>query len=183
MKGNLKGQLRGQAAMEYLMTYGWALFMIVVVIAALLYLNPFKMPEMCVFQQPGFSCGESAPQVFLENNEVYVSLRLYNQFGKTVNLEGHKVACTTASIGDVDKDTVGKSPTDIGGSDVKNIGAGSSKVLKTQCVDANGNPITITPGSQFKGIYIVWYNFDDDPDPTVHREAVANLVSTVVEKK
>lgn len=34
--------LKGQAAMEYLMTYGWAILAIVLVIAALIFLNPFR---------------------------------------------------------------------------------------------------------------------------------------------
>lgn len=34
--------LRGQAAMEYLMTYGWALLALVVVLAALIYLGVLR---------------------------------------------------------------------------------------------------------------------------------------------
>ena len=43
------GSLRAQAAMEYLVTYGWALLVIVIVIAVLLYINPFRAPEQCLF--------------------------------------------------------------------------------------------------------------------------------------
>ncbi len=42
--------------MEYLMTYGWALLVIVIVIAVLIYINPFRAPEQCVFDQAGFLC-------------------------------------------------------------------------------------------------------------------------------
>lgn len=42
---------KGQAAMEYLMTYGWAILVIVIVLAALLYLGVFnvgqRVPEQC----------------------------------------------------------------------------------------------------------------------------------------
>ncbi len=48
---------KGQAALEYLMTYGWAILAVVVVLAVLWYLGIFtpKAPEMCVFDSP-FSC-------------------------------------------------------------------------------------------------------------------------------
>ncbi|MCX8166907.1 MAG: hypothetical protein N3E37_03580 [Candidatus Micrarchaeota archaeon] len=51
---------RAQAAMEYLMTYGWALLAIVIVIALLLYLNPFQIQEVCV-PDPGIDCTQPLP--------------------------------------------------------------------------------------------------------------------------
>ena len=50
------GKKTGQAAMEYLMTYGWALLVIVIVIAILLIMNPFSAPQSCKFDQIGFAC-------------------------------------------------------------------------------------------------------------------------------
>lgn len=55
--------LKGQSAMEYLMTYGWALLVIVIVIAVLIYINPFRAPEQCVFDQAGFLCQKPILQV------------------------------------------------------------------------------------------------------------------------
>ena len=50
---------RGQSAMEYLMTYGWAILVIIIVIAVLFYigvLNPRNVtPTSCTFP-PGISC-------------------------------------------------------------------------------------------------------------------------------
>ena len=47
---------RGQAAMEFLMTYGWALLVVLVAIGALMYfdiLNPAKiLPEQCILSPP-----------------------------------------------------------------------------------------------------------------------------------
>ncbi|HLC46713.1 MAG TPA: hypothetical protein VJI75_03140 [Candidatus Nanoarchaeia archaeon] len=52
-------QKRAQAAMEFLLTYGWAILIVLVVIAALAYfgvLSPSKfLPEKCTFQ-PGILC-------------------------------------------------------------------------------------------------------------------------------
>ena len=50
---------KGQSAMEYLMTYGWAILVIIIVIAVLFYigvLNPRNVtPSTCTFP-PGISC-------------------------------------------------------------------------------------------------------------------------------
>lgn len=54
MERNLK--MRAQAAMEYLTTYGWALLIIFIVIAALVALNPVSTPTACRFDQVGFGC-------------------------------------------------------------------------------------------------------------------------------
>jgi hypothetical protein len=54
---------RGQAAMEFLMTYGWAILAAVIAIGVLAYFGVFSpgkyMPESCVINQP-FGCEESA---------------------------------------------------------------------------------------------------------------------------
>jgi hypothetical protein len=51
--------LRAQSAMEYLMTYGWAILIIAVVLAALFSLNVFnsgaQLGTSCI-GQPGYSC-------------------------------------------------------------------------------------------------------------------------------
>jgi len=58
----ISGQIRhkkSQAAMEFLMTYGWAILVVLAAIAALAYfgvLSPEKfLPEKCVLQ-PGIAC-------------------------------------------------------------------------------------------------------------------------------
>lgn len=173
--------LRGQAAMEYLMTYGWALLVIVVVIAALFFLtqNLFKI-EGCNFQPTGFSCGDAPPQVYVSgvNNEAKISIRVYNQFGQPVLLKN--VVCTTATIGEV-KDGMKDTPSN-GTATVPQIGAGSSVVLVTDCVDSNNNKVTLTPGSQFKGNYIIWYNFNNDPNQNVPRQAVGTVAGPILKQ-
>ena len=66
---------RGQAAMEFLMTYGWAILVVLVAIGALAYfgvLNPSKfLPSSCTIA-PGMGCDdfkvtESTVQVLLRN--------------------------------------------------------------------------------------------------------------------
>lgn len=66
---------RGQAAMEFLMTYGWAILVVLIAIAALAYfgvLNPSKfLPNSCTIA-PGIGCDEfkietASAQLLLRN--------------------------------------------------------------------------------------------------------------------
>jgi len=58
---SMRSEPRGQAAMEFLMTYGWAILVVLVAIAALAYfgvLNPQRfLPETCTVG-PGISCDD-----------------------------------------------------------------------------------------------------------------------------
>ena len=65
---------KGQAAMEFLMTYGWAILVVLAAIGALAYfgvLSPSKhLPESCIFGQ-GISCvdftvGPSTATLYLQ---------------------------------------------------------------------------------------------------------------------
>ncbi len=62
MKTPEKNSKRGQAAMEYLTTYGWAILIIVIVLAALIYMGVFnvmnKVPESCTFD-PTLQCSSA----------------------------------------------------------------------------------------------------------------------------
>ncbi len=59
MFGKKKGDMKAQSAMEYLMTYGWAILIIAVVLAALFELGVFNgsnlAPQACI-AQAGFQC-------------------------------------------------------------------------------------------------------------------------------
>lgn len=74
----------GQAAMEFLATYGWALLIILVAIGALTYMGIIDVsktrPESCLLDQ-GFSCDNFAVQ---EGN---ATLRVQNNFGRELTLD------------------------------------------------------------------------------------------------
>ncbi|MFH1636826.1 MAG: hypothetical protein ABIB71_00195, partial [Candidatus Woesearchaeota archaeon] len=68
---------KGQAAMEFLMTYGWAILVVLIAIGALAYfgvLNPSRfLPKSCTIS-PGFSCEEfkvttSGAQLLMRNGK------------------------------------------------------------------------------------------------------------------
>ena len=80
---------KGQAAMEFLMTYGWAILVVLAAIAALAYfgvLNPSRfLPETC--QLPaGLVCVGGKASVDGVNDRVELGFR--NELGFSVNVTG-----------------------------------------------------------------------------------------------
>ena len=76
---------KAQAAMEFLMTYGWAILIVLLAIAALAYfgvLNPGRfMSSSCVFNQPGLSCIEFK----VDGNTGNITLVMQNGMGQDLN--------------------------------------------------------------------------------------------------
>lgn len=88
---------KGQAAMEFLMTYGWAILVVLVAIGALAYLgvlSPSKhIPESCIFSQ-GIACLD------FKVTPTVVNIYLQNGFAQDIDL--HEVTagnCNAAVIG------------------------------------------------------------------------------------
>ncbi|MBD3398460.1 hypothetical protein GF412_04515 [Candidatus Micrarchaeota archaeon] len=168
----MKNYRKGQAAMEYLMTYGWALLAIVIVIAALIYLNPFSAPELCLFQQQGFSCSEPNPQIYSDGGDVSMNVRIWNKLGKTVEIKG--IVCTNAQATEVELTSEFELD--------QTIPTGSSDdFFNIDCIDSDGDQIQMQPNVEFRGKLIVWYNYEDDLSENIKHEAQANVISVVVE--
>jgi len=85
---------RGQAAMEFLMTYGWAILAAVVVIGVLAYFGVFKpstyVPEQCVLSAP-LGCNA------WNANTTGINLEIRNGAGETINVTGISVSISTPS--------------------------------------------------------------------------------------
>jgi hypothetical protein len=100
--------MKGQAAMEFLMTYGWAILVVLAAIAALTYfgvLSPQKfLPETCTMPS-GVACLDS------QVTETEATLVLQNAIGfdmSTVSVQldtGGCTAATAASLANADKAT------------------------------------------------------------------------------
>lgn len=147
--------LRGQAAMEYLMTYGWALLVIVVVLAALLFINPFRAPEQCTFDTPSFVCGK--PLLAANNANPAQSGILYakitNGFSSGINVYG--VYCTNSR-------EAPQAP-DRRSAQSKFVPANNDCSLEAiKCTKANNAPIS--EGEDFSGKLYVYYSLLDDAD-------------------
>lgn len=77
---------RGQAALEFLLTYSWAILVVIVIIGALAYfgvLNPKNfIPEKCTFGA-GISCDDWAYSSTTHN----ITLRLTNGYGRGIQVK------------------------------------------------------------------------------------------------
>jgi len=128
-KTSLRGN-RGQAAIEFLVTYGWAIMAAMLVIGALTYFgitNPAtSLPDKCVFSN-AFECKD-----FIINDTV-IRLKLINTAGQSVFGTGVS-GNITASF------------TDIGGGscDVKNTpqSLDPEAELEINCTNPPGYPFT-----------------------------------------
>lgn len=178
-KYNLKGRtLRGQAAMEYLMTYGWAILVIVIVIAALLFLNPFKSPETCLFQQPGFSCSDVKPLAYLDPagtnpSQVQMKFSILNKNPSEVKI--YKIVCTTKPIGDLKYEDFVGAPL----SAPITISQGGSSTIDIPCDAASGS-LKLSVNTEFKGSVAMWYSYSNDPDYGDSSKAIKRSVSATV---
>jgi len=106
------GNKKGQAALEYLMTYGWAILAVVVVLAVLWYLGIFtpKAPEMCVFDSP-FSCVDGI--AYVNSSTLKFSVGVQSVFVNTasiinVTLNGKDITdtCSSTSLTPDQKNTI-----------------------------------------------------------------------------
>ncbi len=73
---------KGQSALEYLMTYGWALVVIVIVIAALFAFGVFNTPK---------NCTQTGGQMLIKNydfNSGLIQLQITNGTPNTVEITG-----------------------------------------------------------------------------------------------
>lgn len=77
---------RGQAALEFLLTYSWAILVVIVIIGALAYfgvLNPKNfIPEKCTFGA-GFSCTDWA---YTNANRGTITLRITNSLPNAIHI-------------------------------------------------------------------------------------------------
>ncbi len=150
----------GQAAMEYLMTYGWVLLIIVVVISVLMSITIFHAPERCMFSDPSFTC--EGPRLMSEDpvsktstqsgysNLLYATIT--NGMPGSIQIVG--MACTSSHAPQRDENNFldtyfqvsppGISPQPppliLNHLDSFNTGTGPAHTFKLQCfdVDANG---------------------------------------------
>ncbi len=87
---------KAQAAMEFLMTYGWAILVVLAAIAALAYfgvLSPQKfLPEKCILQ-PGIAC------VNHKVESTQTTLILLNSLGRTITINSVTVGACSTSFG------------------------------------------------------------------------------------
>lgn len=180
------GFKKGQAVMEYLITYGLALFVILIVLAILVavVLPSLQAPETCQFTQPGFGCSTKKHVLVADSsNNVRVLFQLDNQQGKSVEILD--VMCSSAGPANVRKSDVDSADPS---AFVEQMAAGTSRSFggsasdlteEIPCYDEQGNQLTLTAGSAFKGSLAVVYRFTEDVPSAPTRLAVATVTGNV----
>jgi len=155
---------KGQAAMEYLMTYGWALLIIIVVTAIFvgLIMN-LQAPERCDFTTPGLICNNPLPVIAGDN----INVRLGNGMQRKINVTG--IGCyPDVSAGASDAETAGAIK------DVTNVvisSGGWENFQNIQCEGADD----VNPGETYTGKLFIRYNFGAT-DVVANRYADATIV-------
>ncbi len=176
--------------MEYLMTYGWALLVIVIVIAVLLSLNVFQAPEQCIFDQQNFACGNvrliDTTKATASKGVLFADIT--NGNSKTITIDA--ITCIkgrTAPPSDWRAWTSGNSVSGItGGLTVPfqgtfNLGNPqnlASAANQLTCYDpATGAAAVISPNDQFNGRVYIAYKFADDANGVPDKIVGANVAT------
>lgn len=87
----MKSFRKGQAAMEFLMTYGWAILVVLIAIAALVYfgaINPERFVSDSCTLAPPLSCSQQGDFIALSEAADNVRFRVNNGAGNTINVVG-----------------------------------------------------------------------------------------------
>ena len=136
VKRRLKMERRGQAALEFLMTYGWAILAAIVVIALLaIYIRPDSISPDVVLVEPPFS--DISAQVSVAND---VKLEIRNGFGSNLNITAVGISPVTSPSG----------ITCITNTTVGNLAADDFNVVTVDCT-------TMVVGDSFRGSIFIRY--------------------------
>ncbi|MEM4295885.1 MAG: hypothetical protein QXI89_00070 [Candidatus Anstonellales archaeon] len=159
---------KAQAAIEFLMTYGWAIFVILIVLGALVfYLTRFRSSgEFCLADQ-GFTCSDliATTKISGTDRSVNVSFRFINQKDKAINLIN--ITCVRSEFTGNEpfssiKDVVssGLQP----GVSTVQLSPGQTIELKNVPCYEQGTKTRLQMGQNqdFQGVVIIKYNFTTD---------------------
>ena len=154
---------KGQAAMEYLMTYGWAIMVAIIVFGALIFFGVFstKNPEFCQMP-PGTVCSKS----YLDSNTDRLSVTLYNSFPKDIVVVA--IGCSKRLNATMTCTMSGPYPAPICGTDFPpgvTVRKGSSLTFNITCEEDAG-PLAFEPGEGYAGNINVRYYFAGETDST-----------------
>ncbi len=157
---------RGQAAVDYLSTYGWAMLIMAIVLAALLWLgvfNPFgRVPDRCSFE-PGIKCESVKATVSgVEAIQIINTLRIANQLPQALIVcyarctqEQDAAAPQILSIGTV---------ADCVRSNRLRLASGESGYvpLNMACLNSAGNAMGGKAGDRYSANLFVYYVLEGD---------------------
>lgn len=172
------GKKKGQAAMEYLMTYGWALLVIIIVLALLLIIlgGYLRATPSCTFEEAGFVCNEPTVPILDQSGVLYGGF----QHAKDEPINISNIACVEGQVSkdqvptwiSVDKQVRPRQYVSFG-----NL-TGSAGI---QCYTPAGSAVSATGGGQFRGQLWIEYNYQSDAaiGYADSRTAVATVIANV----
>lgn len=180
------GYKKGQAVMEYLITYGLALFVILIVLAILVavVLPSLRAPETCQFTQPGFTCNQKPHAIVADaSDSVYLLFQLDNAQGRAITITG--ISCMTTATGNVRKTDVEahnalSGPVLLAAGESRTVGSEDSDITdEVLCLNDDGTVTVLSANSNYKGALAVLYHFQGDVPGAPERLAVATVTGTV----
>ncbi len=162
------------------MTYGWAILIIAIVIATLyMWTQGQRTVQMCEMS-PGFACNNPLPMVYYDSNTKTnnLSITLQNGQGRAIIISN--ISCTTTLPNEANKSHVDSGSITL----PKTIQSGTSEIFKAipckKIAGATATNVSILAGQQFAGYFIIWYNFEDDPDTSINRMIYATIRDVVL---
>ncbi len=183
---------KAQAAIEYLTMYGWAIFVILLVIGILLTVTRMLNTEHCIFKPSTFTCGDINPAATLDAlGSVKMYLRMVNNQQNPIIIS--KVACIRGSRESKVDDFPSAwtalqgytDPSPQPGENTVTVNPGGAIDFKgIPCYELPSStsksplPIKMANGQLFNGIVVVKYRLYNDFSG-VEREAVASVATTV----
>jgi len=162
---------KGQSAMEYIQTYGWALLIMIILLAfILLILSNLNAPQYCFFDEKGVSCSD--PTLPAITKDGYLLAQITNGLNKGIYLKG--LLCVDEPpdpLSYLDNRTKYIVP--------KEYLAPNQAFLvnKYNLTCYSGNTVVNLSEKSFHGHLYVWYNYVTDPPgyPERYMHAMFNI--------
>ena len=148
---------KAQSAMEYLQTYGWAILVIIVVLAIIFtILSTIHAPQYCLFDDAGMVCSD--PVLPAITRDAYLYGKITNVLGKGIILKG--TLCVDQPPDPLSYDD-NRTNTDMYGKELKYGEGFFVNEFDLQCY--TGNKVVNLTQDSFHGHLYVWYNYKTDP--------------------
>lgn len=159
---------KAQASMEYLITYGWAVLIMLVVVGVLFYLGVFSNNpiQTCTFQSPSFAC-KSWKLTSNTNNIGGLIIDLGQTTGHDIKVVGFN--CTTNNAFTVtDFDAATSNVTIPTGSDSL-LNGSATRLVPFACYNLDGSKLGARDaGSTYRGkLYIHYWDLETNMDHKV----------------
>ncbi len=162
--------MRGQAAIEYLMNYGWAVLVIVAVLAVLISIfGMIGLPETCFVEGMSMFC-EGKPLAYIdEQGLLHLRIALSNKEQNTINIE--KMGCVV-------KQGAKRAPVY---EDVRvSLTPGETRSFDLLCYGEDGQPFKAGEGQNIDGSVVIRYYYAGEPSDIL-RSAVVSFRAKAVQ--